>query len=375
MDRLLEIVQRIVAGLANVREALPVIINAPRAHAKEAMLLAVIVGLAVVFVVSAGMVIVDAIAGWVRNRRAGLRVRRRRGPVVVLAPLAALAFLFVVASQLPLIPRVGTECDACHSMSAAVASWKSGPHPMVGCFACHANPGVLARTSASVQEIARWVAAPSGASPAPVTSRACLTCHERINRYVLEGAVRVQHSDFMPAGLECVECHDNMGHSATAGLESKLARKPMTTCLLCHDGEQARAECEVCHRGRPSDLAAEPAPGAALIRPECTGGCHAGADSKRCASCHGLEMPHPESFTRVHARTSAQDPTLCTRCHQSAAPALSCGCHPDGQVHGSYSAWYPQHGTRARESGPGGCLCHDDTSFRMCLKCHESSPW
>lgn len=377
MDRLQEIMVRIAQGYGGVRRTLPLVLDDPREYPREAMLLAIIAGLVLILVVSAGMAIYEGVTEWLRARKAGVRVRRRRGYVVALVAASVVVIALVVAAQLPALVAVSPACGACHVMKPRVAAWQAGPHASAGCWGCHASPSVLGRVGASVSEVARWATPVSRGTGIPVSSAGCLRCHEEI----LDGTIRssrviVQHSDFIEAGLECIECHPTVGHQLPAEPKTTatIPRTPMTTCLLCHDGVKAPAGCPTCHIGRPSDMARAPAPGAAATPPGCSSTCHE-KDQERCTDCHGIEMPHPVDFKRVHAETSADDPLVCTKCHENATAAQACGCHPDGATHGSYSVWYKQHGPQAAASGPGGCLCHDNNGYQMCLKCHESSPW
>ncbi|PKQ29968.1 MAG: hypothetical protein CVT60_02705 [Actinobacteria bacterium HGW-Actinobacteria-10] len=199
-----------------------------------------------------------------------------------------------------------------------------------------------------------------------------MRCHEDEIAGVLEGPVRMRHSDVIEARMFCSDCHPNTGHEA-AEESAAVERRIMSVCLTCHDGVRASADCGGCHaRGGPLDAGDMPAnPGATQIEFTCRG-CHSAELTEKCVACHGLEMPHPQDFGRSHAGASAARPSICARCHESASAVQGCACHNEINVHGTYSEWFPQHSTQAIASGRNGCNCH---KLAFCAICHDSDPY
>lgn len=149
----------------------------------------------------------------------------------------------------------------------------------------------------------------------------------------------------------------------------------MSRCTPCHDGRTAPERCETCHVSGPLDESKTPKRATAISTAGCTG-CHEAKTAQRCIACHGLELPHPPTFMRSHAALSYANPALCAKCHETASAETGCRCHSiDINIHGTYEEWFPVHGSRARSSGPGGCMCHNDNEFIVCAACHERFPW
>lgn len=374
-ELLTTISSRIGDGISVAAERIPLVLAEPRSYPREAMLLAVIVGLGLLFLVTAGMAVWDAIAYRVEIKRSGLAVRRtgawERRLIVPAILLLAVAFV-AIAPVFRFASR--PVCGSCHATKQAVASWRSSAHSSTACYGCHAAPGITGAIEASFQGAARRL---TGASQLPATtvdSRGCLSCHREILTKVVGDQILVSHKEIEQAGIACIACHEGIGHDAERS-EDAIARKTMTRCLVCHDGDRAQAECGVCHASNPSDAARVPSGPLSPIAITCDGGCHSDELDEQCLSCHGLELPHPEGFTREHAGLSANDPALCARCHEAASAAQSCTCHEDGAVHGSYSEWFATHGAAAAQNGPGGCNCHDKGGYSFCAKCHDENPW
>jgi len=95
-----------------------------------------------------------------------------------------------------------------------------------------------------------------------------------------------------------------------------------------------------------------------------------------CANCHGMEMPHPESFkTEEHPAVAAEKMDKCDLCHQvTTTNFLFCNdCHHGEKSNWEYNpdiAWQTQHAQTVTANGVDICLeaCHD-TQF--CSDCHN----
>ncbi|MDT8434640.1 MAG: cytochrome c3 family protein [Anaerosomatales bacterium] len=84
-----------------------------------------------------------------------------------------------------------------------------------------------------------------------------------------------------------------------------------------------------------------------------------------CEGCHGVEMPHPASFTAEHAALGDADPEMCARCHNKTGDAAlnDTACdqchHPAGDPR---VAWISEHDEAARAT---------DDIRTDCYRCHE----
>lgn len=369
-----EFFDRLARGYQGLSERVPRVLEDPRAYPRETMLLAVIAAVLLLFVVLLVIIAADVVRAGRSRRR--LRVRRR--PVAaVLTALSVAGVLGVVVLAIALAPGlrvVAPACGLCHEVETAVTSWRAGPHAVAPCYGCHAPAGMLGALEASTRGAGALV---SEAQRPPATGERCLGCHDDL----ADGTKKTQdlfvrHKEIIEAGGECLSCHPGVGHDESGGdATDDVGPDPtelMSRCLLCHDDDTASAECATCHRTAPLDQASDPAyPGTTPIRVTCKG-CHQSAVEARCTACHGIEMPHPADFSRDHARRSAQEPELCASCHAEAAGADACTCHLDVNLHGTYSEWFPVHGTAALANGQGGCACHSEAS---CARCHREDPW
>lgn len=375
-------VQRLQGGLAILSSRVPRILEDPRSYQREAMLLALIAVLLVCVVLFAAYAIYDSIQTRRARQRMGLRVRRGGRLYRIAAACLVLSVIIFGLSVAPLVPALGGLCGGCHAVEMQVASWREGSHEAVSCYGCHAAPGLGGAVAASFSGARNAIgfSVGTGASDA-IHDAGCLSCHKEIEAGVSTGGVRMRHSDVIDAGMSCLTCHYQVAHEQVSARESSVTvasdsgamqRSTMSVCLICHDGVTARAECDVCHEGRPFDRASQSIGGGTDLQVVCVG-CHKEETDRACVECHGLVLPHPASFMRIHAALSAEDPQLCADCHESASRALACSCHDaNPNLHGTYSEWFPRHGPAAAAGGPGGCNCHRPS---FCAKCHDGWPF
>ena len=311
--------------------------------------------------------------------------------------LTATAIIVVVLAVVWVTAGITTArsdvCNSCHTDTKHSAAKIDDPHKSVPCISCHESGGPVARATVNlatrVQHVlfARAKSSLAGAYGAPVASDACARCHEsqitgvRFNR---ARALRISHKEPIAAGASCVDCH-----VLTSGVVS-AATVGMSSCLRCHNGKQAKAECSVCHIGDPS-RAIQPsvAPGAMasvqVPNPQCSG-CH--KDMTRCDACHGISMPHSEQFKAYgHARDAAIDIWFgngqgCVKCHYVGHNyCLQQGCHffPIAGGHPN-PAWATLHQLTPWKNGSQtGCVCHqwnqwDHNGMTYCQICHPTKP-
>lgn len=364
----------LITALSILAERVPIILVDPKAYPRETMTLALIA--AVLMLMSVLLVLI--VREYLQEKATRVRVGVRRTPRARVARLSALVLVATVAalatSLAPSVPQLDSACGTCHPIKSSVASWRKGAHADVSCLACHSRPGVLGALESSTRGGAALVGM---ADRVPPDSGSCLLCHARIEAGRIEArGIRVSHAEIIAGGMRCLECHHAVGHG-TAAADSRSARAEaravMAACVSCHDGVTARSGCDLCHvDGRPSDRVTDADPDGRTPAPITCRGCHSEDADAKCVNCHGLELPHPETFRMQHAGLSAKRPALCARCHESASASDYCACHVESNVHGTYSAWFPLHSKAAETNGQGGCRCH---SAPFCAKCHETNPW
>ncbi|HZD16631.1 MAG TPA: hypothetical protein VE669_00670 [Actinomycetota bacterium] len=204
----------------------------------------------------------------------------------------------------------------------------------------------------------------------------CTDCHEDLDKVFDEGLVtnlRYTHEEHFSKGVsECAVCHPANTHEP-----DKINTPTMSRCFICHGlGESAIApgSCETCH---PPGMRQEPrshlandwvvlghSEAALEDQFECLT-CH---EQATCDSCHGLEMPHEESFEEeTHPLAYFEDPQVCLGCHpQPAERRDECDTchHPQGPKD---TPWVRFHPTAVTELGAGTCFqCHSDQTCRTC---------
>ncbi len=371
--------ERVLAGWRAMATQLPKIAEDPRAYPRESMLIAAVIALAFMLVVLAFFVIADGVNAAAARRRLGFDPGRARRfhlmRTALLVGVISLPFIAMAPSTV-----VGSKpCGSCHAINDAVVQWENSAHATVGCWRCHSSGGVLGALEASSREVVR-VAGGAVSRSGTVSSGRCLACHQKVaTQPVQVSRLRVSHKEMIEAGMDCLLCHRETGHNdpgEQVTLAAARGRAPsetsdMSKCLVCHDGQTASSDCEVCHVAAPLDEAVSTSGDAQTpLPPRCTG-CHKTKTDQNCVDCHGLELPHPQPvFMRQHAGLSHNDPALCARCHENAHTYESCGCHAEAEMHGTYSEWFPIHGTSARATNNGaGCRCHNQ---QFCGRCHDN---
>jgi len=316
--------------------------------------------------------------------------RRMTSLTVTSIVVLVLCAVWLVAGVTTSQPDV---CTSCHANTIHDTAKGNDPHKSVKCVACHEGGGAFARVSVNVFTRLEHVALARNDGPRasafgePMASDACISCHrEQIKGTYFNPQlkVKVSHAEPLAAGAQCVDCHvlkSGVVSAATVG---------MTSCLRCHDGKAARAECSECHVGDPSqairpkiginDMAAVQVP-----EPQCTA-CH--KDQTRCNNCHGIQMPHSLLFKSYgHARQGALDiwfnsGKTCGRCHYIGHNyCVKPGCHlvrvADGHPN---PAWAKLHQKAPWLKGQqAGCACHawnpyDHDGMIYCQICHATKP-
>lgn len=109
-------------------------------------------------------------------------------------------------------------CANCHVMREQYEGWQHSSHRSVAvCNDCHTPPGLVPRyVTKAINGLNHSVAFTSGRFHEPigiternreVAERACRKCHDRVVDAIDHGRVSGQ-----TRALECIRCHDSVGH-------------------------------------------------------------------------------------------------------------------------------------------------------------------
>jgi len=160
------------------------------------------------------------------------------------------------------------------------------------------------------------------------------------------------HVRHLARGSGCADCHGSM-EAVELATRAQLPR--MATCLQCHDGAKASADCATCH---PRALKAR----GGLVET------HFASGELRPGPGNPLGLDHGPRYERFHSQVAARQREQCMACHSEA----SCGkCHegairPQSIHPGDYIS---THMVPARQGVERCDACHRRQSF--CVACHE----
>ncbi len=286
-----------------------------------------------------------------------------------------LVFLAVTFAALTLTSLAGTAarsgvgCATCHAMDPYVVSHSVGPHAGQSCSACHV-PSDLADTLPQGARAIGWsVRSLVGTRPSPShpDDRPCRACHSaELEGVITANGIAVRHSDFVDR--PCSWCHSGTGHA----LEDRHYRNvEMEDCTSCHTTIVTdTTSCSLCHvdsrQRTEGDTAWRATHGPGWETTHGMGemhscmSCHA---TTYCADCHGVRMPHPDSWLLDHGAAAIESGTTgCATCHQR----VWCDdCHGIEMPHGE--TFLPVHGPSAQAVGDGVCLsCHRQETCDIC---------
>jgi len=149
----------------------------------------------------------------------------------------------------------------------------------------------------------------------------------------------------------CVDCHTRLQPLPTSHQAADWLHKDLTVTIYPDTPAAASAahalsasqsidSCDVCH-----------GPG--------------GPEAQFCKACHGMEIPHPDTFKTNHV-SGRNTPALCSNCHRQ--QELCSDCHHQGAKNGV--PWTSQHPVTVATSGAQPCFekCHENKQF--CVDCH-----
>ncbi|MHB0977680.1 MAG: NapC/NirT family cytochrome c [Candidatus Aquicultorales bacterium] len=257
-------------------------------------------------------------------------------------------------------------CSSCHPSLSK--QWVESPHAETDCVACHRSAGVIGYVAGKVSLLRMTAKKASGSYALPIRAHlkedACSSCHRAVlTRTIVSNSIRVSHKELVLAGYACGECHGDIAHRGSDRSNPRMAQ-----CAGCHDGKKASLECSTCHS---VDVGVAPRkasyqyeyPKVALASGNCQS-CHT---EPACDNCHGVRLPHPETWEETaHAKEAAfEGRKRCEKCHGQAF----CGeCH---KFPGHADGWKVEH--RTDREGAKSCeSCHrSDKERDFCGLCHD----
>lgn len=220
-------------------------------------------------------------------------------------------------------------------------------------------------------------------------SKDCLMCHapkSAQNDYAVEVAAPkkpasyedIQFTHEPHEDIECATCHKGMD---TAKALKQIQWPRMTTCQQCHNGDDAQAECETCHKKIREDVPPpshhgdwEAKHGVESRFTDSCKYCH-GKKPDFCQECHSTHKPKDHIFnwkTTQHGVEANHDRRVCATCHTG---AFCTDCHrsqaPISHHRGDWAAFVsePGHAEAAKRNGRSCNVCH---STADCMECHTN---
>jgi nitrate/TMAO reductase-like tetraheme cytochrome c subunit len=301
---------------------------------------------------------------------------------IALATLAVVMALGIAIDRVSASPDL---CNSCHQMKPAVASWRTSSHTKVACSECHETPRPWYQLPVTLWErggllgrdLSASFSGKAGVTPTAVPDETCLQCHDLGREITMRYGTLIDHAEHAQRNKSCVSCHLWTGHPDPAADRPLLL---MGQCFTCHgrpDQPKASGTCNTCHPATfdkrpashaPSTWQAAHGKNAKANQPECLM-CH---EEATCRTCHGLEMPHPPTWSdgaTGHGVVAAKNRNACTKCHAGGAQFCSM-CH-----HKEYDTkrgpWVAQHPDAVEKGGAAACIeCHGPM---YCVRCHTAT--
>lgn len=385
---------------------------------------------------------------------AGFKDPARRPRYVIWTGTAVLVLAAALIVTLGVTSSRWFCAGACHKVQDdTIIAYSHSSHDKISCMACHmpvnSDPvtfmlhkvkalGELYMTATNKYELPLNAEDEVALSKTEMGEERCTQCHDMKNRKVTPRAgIVINHEVHSKAGYQCTVCHNRIGHKedftlTLPGNEKHADFMKMDACFRCHGlqpGAKAPGQCNACHpkdfklkpefhlqagfypeghaklakedikrveeakaeaeaaKGESSGETSEILPMQAVSNCQT---CHVKATF--CDKCHGMEMPHPESFKdpkdandpNGHPAMSKAEATAakCEFCHHQSKTWFCDNCHHGsneggtgkGQVAGwkfdQKVPWQQQHAAAVTQNGVDGCLgkCHDT---KFCADCHN----
>jgi hypothetical protein len=211
-------------------------------------------------------------------------------------------------------------------------TWSESVHAKVSCQTCHVEPGFAPRAGHSAQMLGEFYITLVSRSREPEllsrpTNAACQDCHVDLRTVSPSGDLNIPHSAHVDVlEIDCVQCHDFLVHELSP--EGKHTPR-MIDCMTCHDGEQAKEACSVCHteKAAPENHQRDEwviVHADAQDEMDCVE-CHGWTDDW-CVECHSRRpVSHVERWRSQH-RFKVEERRNCEVCHE---PDFCIRCHGD----------------------------------------------
>ena len=215
-------------------------------------------------------------------------------------------------------------------MAEEYATWSTSVHFRASCQSCHVPPGFIPQAGYQVRMLGEFYL--SLVSPSrqprvfpPPTSEACQSCHLNLRTVSPSGDLNIPHrAHVVVLKMQCVRCHKYLVHKTNP---SGKHTPTMSTCLVCHDGHQAKNACATCHTNKDIPVNHR-SPNWVVIHPQmqktinCQQ-CHKWTEHW-CAECHSHRpKSHGADWRTVHGAKvkvhrnceACHEGAFCVRCH------------------------------------------------------------
>ncbi|HEY5275964.1 MAG TPA: hypothetical protein VIK38_05420 [Coriobacteriia bacterium] len=261
--------------------------------------------------------------------RAHTSAGRRRSLLIAGSVVLALIVLVVLPGYFAIQPSFMARYSY---LNVEYTTWSQSAHKDVPCQSCHIAPGILDRAGYDARMLGAFYV--SLVSPdtklsafATPTIAACEVCHADLITTSPNGDLKIPHRAHVDVlQVPCARCHQYLVHQLSP--EGKHT-PTMATCLVCHDGIQAKNPCSTCHTAK-----AAPESHAAsdwlVIHPQeqtkidCAK-CH-GWTTNWCSDCHNrLPASHTADWRTTHG-AAVKVHRDCEVCHTG---SFCINCHGD----------------------------------------------
>jgi hypothetical protein len=217
-------------------------------------------------------------------------------------------------------------------LSVEYTTWSQSVHKDVPCQRCHVAPGLVDQAGYDVRMLGAFYV--SFVSPnsrlsefATPTIAACEACHANLVTTSPAGDLKIPHRAHVDVlQVPCARCHQYLVHQLSP--EGKHT-PTMATCLVCHDGKQAKNACSTCHTAKAAP-ASHAAADWVVIHPTMTATidcakCH-GWTTNWCSDCHArLPASHTPDWRTTHG-LAVKAHRNCEVCHTG---SFCINCHGD----------------------------------------------
>jgi hypothetical protein len=216
-------------------------------------------------------------------------------------------------------------------------SWTKSAHTRAACQSCHVRPGFLPQAVYRARLLGEFYVSlvVPGHQPklfsAP-TNEACQSCHLDLRTVSPSGDLNIPHRAHVQVlKMQCVRCHKYLVHAVSP----EGTHKPtMATCLVCHNGRDAKNGCSTCHTNKDIPANHRQADWV-VIHPQMVKTidcqtCHKWT-ANWCSACHANRpKSHGANWRVVHGAAIAKHRNceachaadFCIRCH-GAVPQLN----------------------------------------------------